>query len=603
MSSSHHPIAYVRLAALAIAAIAASIAPVAHGAESAVGQRIPDAELQDATGAAVLLSDFREARFTVLVFVGAGCPISQQYLPVLNELQQEFGERHVQFVGVDAARADSLEDIAAHVEEYDIRFPVLRDPEGRLARTLGVERLTETFVVDSQFFVRYHGRIDDRIGYDHKRSEPRRRDLAEALTDLLGGDSVRVDRTEAAGCLITLPSSATNVPEDVDFAQHVAPIVQAKCQNCHHAGTAAPFELATHDDYVNWSQMIREVVEQRRMPPWHADPRYGAFSNDRRLTNEELDTLVAWLDADCPPGDESLAPEPTEYAEGWTIGEPDLVFELPEEVAIPATGEVPYQYFTTDLGFDEDVYITAAEAMPGNRRAVHHIIAFYVPPGEKLSENAGLDGQWICGTAPGDMPLVLPEGVALKVPAGSKLLWQMHYTPTGKPEQDRSRIGIVKYRGDEPPRRLVHMVAPAQTRLRIPAGEHHHEVAARTLYAPRDMILLSFMPHMHLRGKSFRYVAEIDGEEQILLSTPRYDFNWQSTYRLAEPFLLPQGSKLRCEAVFDNSADNPANPDPTQDVRWGDQTWEEMMIGYVNYVWAEPEQLAAGDARRQAAVQ
>ena len=556
----------------------------------AVGQIAPDILLTAPSGEQKILGDYRDARAIVVVFLGTECPIGNKYIPILNQMRQGLGEKYVHLVAVNANRGDSLEEIKEHIDEYDIQFDVLRDDYGRLARALGAERLCTAYLLDAQMTVRYQGRIDDRYGYTYNRDEPNHTELLDAVHEVLEHETVSTDVTEVQGCVITPPEDKVVAPEDVNYAEHVATIFQNKCQNCHHPGTAAPFELATYDDAINWAGMIREVVEQRRMPPWHADPRHGHFSNDRRLSEQEIATVLAWLDADAPLGPEDKLPPPKEYPHGWTIGEPDIVFEMPESVEVPATGVVPYKYFVSETGFEEDVYISAAEAIPGDRSVVHHIIAFYVPPGERLGQDAGLDGQWIVGTAPGDMPLVLPEGVALKVPAGSKIIWQMHYTPTGKAAVDRSKIGVVKYKGKEPPKHVVNMVAPAQVRLRIPGGEHHHHVAAKPLEVTSDAYLLSFMPHMHLRGKVFRYELEYpDGKRETLLNVPRYDFNWQTTYRLDEPRLLPAGSKLHCTAYFDNSTDNPANPDPNATVHWGDQTWEEMMIGYVNYYLADED--------------
>ena len=270
-----------------------------------------------------------------------------------------------------------------------------------------------------------------------------------------------------------------------------------------------------------------------------------------------------------------------EFAEGWRIGKPDVVFQMPKEFTVPADSEVKYKYFTTKTNFTEDVWIQAAECRPGNREAVHHIIVFYRDP-EKPKQK-----EWIAATAPGAEPLIFPEGFGRKIPAGAELVWQMHYTTTGKEEVDRSEIGLVFCK--EPPKHNVTTFGITNHRFRIPAGAENHEVVSFVPLA-QDAVILSLFPHMHLRGKDFLYEAVYpDGRTERLLSVPQYDFSWQNTYRFKTPLRLPKGTVIRCTAHYDNSVENPANPDPTQEVRWGDQTWEEMMIGYIDFYFADDE--------------
>jgi mono/diheme cytochrome c family protein len=379
--------------------------------------------------------------------------------------------------------------------------------------------------------------------------------------------------------------------EPITYAKQVSRIFQDNCQICHHPGTAAPFSLLTYKHAVNWSATIKEVLQEKRMPPWHADPRYGKFSNDRRLKKEDADTVLAWIDSGMKQGNDKDLPAPKTFEDGWVIGKPDVVFELPAEQTVPADGVVPYQYFVTPTNFKEDVWIQAAEARPGNRGVVHHIIVFYRDP-KNRERQGGLGDGFIVGTAPGDMPLILRPGIARKIPAGSDLVWQMHYTPNGKEAKDRSQVGLIFYKGKEPPQWHSITRGVSNGNFVIPPGDANHLVESDWV-VPRNTLLLSFMPHMHLRGKDFEYRAEYpDGRKEVLLSVPRYDFNWQASYRLAQPVLLPKGTRIHCTAHFDNSANNPANPDPKKEVTWGDQTWEEMMIGWVDYVWEQPEKEA-----------
>lgn len=542
-----------------------------------VGRKVANFVLPDTTGKSVGLSDFAEKKLVILFSMGTGCPISNLYLPDLIAAQQKFGGEFLQIIGINSQAGDTREEVAEHARKFGLNFPVLCDPDQRLADMLGIQRTSETFLLDQQRVIQYHGRIDDRNSYTTKRDKPEREDLREAAKELLDGKPVSVSTTAVEGCLISRPKSSA--AGTITFHKHVETILQKNCQECHHAGTAAPFSLLTYDDAVSWSAMLKEVVLERRMPPWHADPRHGHFANDRSLTQTEINTLIDWVNQGTPEGDRQDAPLPKEFAEGWRIGKPDVVFELPQEVSIPANGTVPYKYFSTETNFKEDMWVEAAEARPGNRSVIHHIIVFYQAPGMKRGIQ---ERNWIVAAAPGDEPLRLPAGVGRKIPAGSKLIWQMHYTPTGKPETDRSQVGLKFCK--TPPEKIARVYGIDNKRFIIPAADSNYEVkAGHTLEKP--VTLLGMMPHMHLRGKAFDYTAKYpDGRVEVLLSVPQFDFNWQTSYRLEKPLLIPSGTRIECVAHFDNSAGNPANPDPKNPVRWGDQTWEEMMIGYLDYI-------------------
>ena len=557
-------------------------------ADDVIGRRVPDFVLPDAASEQVALSDFGDAQAIVVVFIGTQCPIGNAYVPVLGDLQERYQDQGVQVIGINANLSDSAESVAEHVKGFGISFPVLVDDDQIVADLFGARRTPEAFLLDRRRNIRYRGRIDDRFGYTYKREEARRSDLEEALKELLDGDDVSVAQTELEGCLITRRDRLQNRSE-ITFAKHVARILQDRCANCHHPGTAAPFSLLNYDDAHNWSEMIRETVVQRRMPPWDIDPRYGTFRNDLRMTNEEIDTLVAWIDIGAPLGDENDLPDPRQYPEGWTISQPDLVFEMPHEFTVQATGTVAYQYFVTPTNLEEDVWVQASEARPGNWAAVHHIIVFVREKGSDSFRRLPAVG----GYAPGEEPKVLPDGVGFRIPAGAELVWQVHYTPTGKEETDRSQVGLILC--TEPPERPIRGGGAFNFRFEIPPGDENHRVVSQKEFS-RDVELISLMPHMHLRGKDFRYTAWYpDGSSRILLNVPNYDFNWQHRYLFAEPFFLPAGTTLECVAHFDNSVDNPANPDPTKTVKWGDQTWEEMMIGWYSHVDVLPadEQPAA----------
>ncbi len=552
------------------------------GKKSNIGQTIPNFILPNPEGKKIALADFSNAKLVVAVFMGTECPIGNAYVPVLNDLQKRFHKQGVQVIGINANLSDNTESIAKHCKEFKVSFPVLIDKEQSVADLFQAQRTPEAFILDRRRKIRYRGRIDDRFGYIYKREKSRQKELEDALREILAGKKITNPVTEAVGCLITRRDRLAKQGK-ITYSKHVARIFQNRCAECHHPGTAAPFSLLTYEDAVNWSAMIKEVVVQKRMPPWSADPRYGHFSNDRRLSQKEIDTLVSWIDNGAPLGDKKEIPKAKEFADGWMIGKPDVVFKMPKEYTVQATGTVNYKYFVTQTNLKEDVWVQAAEARPGNRAVVHHIIVFYREKNSRGFRRLPA----IVGTAPGEDPVIFPEGTGRRIPAGAELVWQMHYTPTGKVEKDQSEVGLIFCK--KPPKRVVRGTAILNFFFRIPPGADHHKVVSSKHFS-KDVELLSLMPHMHLRGKDFQYKAHYpNGKTEILLNVPAYDFNWQHRYRFANPFFIPKGTRIECIAHFDNSSGNPANPDPTKTVRWGDQTWEEMMIGFVNYVDALPK--------------
>ncbi len=530
---------------------------------------------------------WKESKAIVVLFLGTECPINNDYLPELTRLYETYSGKGVKFLGINANRQDSAERVAEHARRHAIPFPVVKDQDNRIADRFGAKRTPEAFLLDGSGVVRYQGRIDDQFGINYRRpGKPTRRDLAEAIDEVLAGKAVSTPKTEVAGCFI---GRIKELRDDgkITFTKHIVPILQKNCQECHRAGQIGPMELFDYESVVSWADTIREVIEEKRMPPWYADPKHGEWANDRSLSEEERKTLLTWIDSGMSKGDPKDQPSPRKFPEGWQIGTPDLVLSMPREFEVPAEtpkGGVPYQYFTVETNFQEDRWVVAAEARPGAPEVVHHIIIFIVPKGERFRPDG--PSNVLCGQAPGDMPLMLEPGLAKKVPAGARLVFQMHYTPNGKAQKDRSSVGMIFAK--EPPRYRV-LTKPVLdqrfvTRLRsIPPGAENHPLEASHTFK-EDVHLIAFMPHMHLRGKDFRYDAiDPDGSRRTLLWIPRYNFNWQSVYRAKKPIPMPKGSTLHCLAHFDNSGKNPNNPDPTKRVYWGDQTWEEMMIGWIDY--------------------
>ncbi len=565
---------------------------VVLAADPAPPAKIADFTLTDVVAdRPVSLGDFKAKKAIVVVFIGTECPINNAYMPRLAEMAKAYADKGVAFLAINSNCNDTPPRIAGHAKKFGLPFPVLRDPANVVADQFGAKRTPEAFLLASDGRVLYQGRIDDQYGVGYRSKAPTRRDLAEAIDEVLAGKPASKPSTDIAGCFIervVKPKAGGTVT----FSKDVAPVLQRNCQECHRPGQVAPMPLLTYEDAVAWSDTIREVIQQKRMPPWLADPHFGKFANDRTLADADRTTLLGWIDQGCPKGDSAAMPPAKEFPEGWSIGKPDAVFTMPVEYTVPADGGprgVKYQYFIVETHFDEDRWIQAAEAKPGKPAVVHHIIVYVVKPGlgglvrEKTGDGIG-DG-FLTAFAPGELGTILAPGQAKLLPKGAILAFQMHYTPNGVEQKDQSSVGLVFAK--EPPKTEVRTRAIAQKRLTIPAGEADYEAKSETTF-DKDSDLLSFLPHMHLRGKDFKYeVVYPDGKRETLLSVPRYDFSWQSNYRLEKPLHLPAGTRIECTAHFDNSKDNLNNPDPTKTVRWGDQTWDEMMIGFVDYAYTK----------------
>ncbi len=550
-----------------------------------VGHAVDQFALKDLQGVTYTLADLKDAPLVVVTFMGVECPLAKLYAPRLSELAEEYGDRGVVFLAIDSNAQDSLAEMSHFARTYRMTIPFLKDSGNGVADKFRAQRTPEAFVLDANRVVRYRGRIDDQYGFQtgvgYQRKEAVERELADAIDQLLAGSEVAKSVTRAPGCLIGRVQPADEKSE-VTFSNQISRLFQDRCVNCHREGEIAPFSLSSYDEVVGWAPMIDEVVRENRMPPWHADPKVGTFSNDCRLSDQEKELIAAWVDAGAPEGDPRDLPAPKEFTPGWQISKPDRVIAMADKpFHIPAEGKVEYQYFVVDPGFTEDVWVSEAEARPGNSAVVHHIIVFIVPPGERVTQmGEGMGSRdLLVGTAPGNPPTRCPKGMAKRIEAGSKLLFQMHYTANGAEQEDLSSVGLV-YADPSTVTREVQTDLAINMSFKIPAGASDYEVTSWRRFR-EDTLLLSFMPHLHLRGKAFRYDLHYpDGKVETLLDIPRYDFNWQNTYVLAEPKFVPKGAKLYCTAHFDNSEDNLANPDPTQAVGWGEQTWDEMMIGW-----------------------
>ena len=404
-------------------------------------------------------------------------------------------------------------------------------------------------------------------------------------------------RTLGVALFLSVCAAAATTETAVTFNKQVLPVLQKRCQDCHRPGEAAPMSLLTYQDARPWAKAMRQAVLTKKMPPWFADPQYGHFSNDRSLSQAEIDTLVAWVDGGAKEGDPHDAPPPRQFVEGWNIGKPDLVLQMPNAFHVPASGTVEYQYVIIPTHLTEDKWIMATEVRPSNRAVMHHVITSIREPGSswmkdqepgvvfippKGSRGGQLEGG-LSGYVPGQAlpPPGSPRRATL-LKAGSDIVFQLHYTPNGTPVDDQTKIGIVFAK--EPPAERLMGGNSAAYKFAIAPGDANYKVEASST-VPYDCDLFSMMPHSHLRGKSFEYrVVRPDGTSETVLKVPHYDFHWQLTYYLDKPVHLPKGSKVEVTAYFDNSVNNANNPDPNKEVHWGEQTWEEMMMGYYSVV-------------------
>ncbi len=565
---------------------------IVRGADRGVGRLVPDIAFVDLEGRPGKLSDYQHAPALVIALTSTSCPLTRKYAPRLARIEREFAARGVAFLYVNPMPADEPEAMRETRRAQGLKGRYVHDAGRTFATELKALTSTEIYVLDAARTLIFRGAIDDQYGLGYSLESPREEYLRPALQALLAGKAPEITATEAPGCALEL--AATPLAADasgVTYHNRISRIVQQNCLECHRKGGVGPFSLETYADVKTHAGMMRRQVSRGAMPPWFAAPpaegEASHWKNDRSLTPADKADLLTWLAGPKPEGDPKDAPLRRAFPEEWFIGKPDVIFELPREVAVKAEGVMPYQTLVVDTHFTEDKWIAGFEVRPTAREVVHHVIVKVHPPSAKALGSEGEESieevreGFFAAYVPGNSHQIFAEGFGKKISAGSRISFQMHYTPNGSATTDRTRLGLLF--ANEPPRHAIHVTGLANPRLRIPAGEANHpETTGITL--PYEATLLSFTPHMHLRGKAARYEAVLpDGTRRRLLEIPAYDFNWQLTYKFAEPVTLPRGARLIYTAWYDNSSGNPANPDPTKIVRWGPQTFDEMMLGYVEY--------------------
>ncbi len=558
-----------------------------------VGQHVGDFTLADHRGKEHRLSEYRDQQVVVLAILGTECPLAKLYGPRLSAISEKYRSRGVAFIGINANAQDSLTEIGAYVRRHEIAFPVLKDIGNRVADQLQAIRTPEVFVLDHDRIVRYWGRIDDQFGVGYAREKPTTHELTDAIDSLLASRPVAQSSVESVGCYIGRVREVSS-DSKVTYSRDVARVLQKHCVECHREGEIAPFTLTDYDEVSGWAETIVEVIQDGRMPPWHANPAHGSFANSRVMSDDEKQIIREWAEAGAPEGDPNDLPAEREYLTGWRLPRvPDQIIGMSSSpYVVPPDETVEYQYFVVDPELQEDTWVSAAEVIPGNRAVVHHAIVFIRPPGQVRRDGLG----WLAAYVPGQATTSYDGGRAVFVPAGSKFVFQMHYTPIGTEQSDLTKVGLIFADPSQVQERAMTMVA-IDREFEIPPHADNHRVTTWFDRFPKNAKLLALAPHMHLRGKSFRFVLHDGDQEEVLLDVPAYDFNWQHAYTLQEPIELRDGMRIQCIAHFDNSENNLVNPDPDETVRWGDQTWQEMVVAYFGV--SVPKDQVSGDVRRR----
>lgn len=574
---------------------------------------LPLEKLPAADGQQTLLNSLAGPQGTLFVFLSTECPLSNGYVPTINQLSRELISSGVAVVALNPNGAQDLRDLAAHRRKYAIDCPVLKDPQGRVAAAVGATICPSVVLLDREGRLIYRGRIDDRYARRGAAAgDIHRDDVREACREFLAGGPVSVPETTALGCPImaaTAPQRAQAANPTTSFARDVAPLLAKHCQECHRPGGIGPFALETYDQAVLWADDLKTFTANRTMPPWMPrsdDQRTDRvpLSHARRLTNEQIATLATWVDEGCPAGDLTQTPPLPTFNDGWPLGTPDLILQPTESYLLGAEGKDEYRCFVIPTGQLQDRYVKTLAVLPGNRQVVHHVIAYLDSTGKaaKLdaadprpgyATTAGFPGfiptGSIGGWAPGNNADLLPEGTARRLPRDAVIVMQVHYHRTGKEERDQTQLGL--YFAQEPIDRITLSLPilslAARFAMVIPPGERHYEVTAETTLS-KDVLAYAITPHMHLLGKEMIVTAHLPDGQSLTLVDCDWNFNWQESYRFQEPLRLPRGTRLELVAHFDNSDQNPNNPSrPPRPVRWGEQTNDEMCIAFLEIASAE----------------
>lgn len=523
----------------------------------------------------------------VLFFTANECPVARQSAAKLRDLQERWASRGVGVYLVNANSADDRKSINKETRELGIwHLPTLKDDTQGVARHLGVKRTGETIAINPKNgSVIYRGAIDDQLAEGASKPAATEHYLDSALENFLAGRPVQPAQTAARGCVIHFEGGTGPDSAPVHYAREVAPILQAKCVSCHSPGNIGQWAMSSHRKVQGMAGMIEEVLLTHRMPPWDADPHVGKFANDASLSIAETQTLLRWVHQGAPRGEGA---DPLESLQipvhpDWPLGPPDIVLKFAEPQQIPANGVLDYRHIEVRAGNSNAAWVRAVYVKPGNRKVVHHIIGRVKEGGQRdhLGQN-----ELFVGWAPGATQGPFPEGSGKFLPANARFDLELHYTTCGSTQTDASEIGL--YLLKERPKRRFESVPVVNFQFEIAPGDPNSQVQAFHCFT-QDALLHSITPHMHLRGRWMKFdVLRPDGRRETVASIPRYDFNWQHSYQLPKPQQLRAGTWVQLSGGFDNSSRNPANPDPKKAVHWGEQSWDEMFLGWYNVTWDLP---------------
>jgi hypothetical protein len=522
------------------------------------------------------------ARAVVLFFTGNGCPIARKSIPKLRELRRKFADQGVVVWMINSYSQDDRAGVRKEVKQFPVgSLPVLMDQRQALALSFGVQRTAEVIAIDtSNWSVFYRGAIDDQLSEGATKPAASEKFLEKALQQHLAGQPVLQAKTSVKGCLISFEKVSSAPDGEVSYAKQVAPILQAKCVTCHSTGNIGPFAYSSYEVAKKKSQMMEEVLLAQRMPPWHADPAYGKFQHVRSLDTLETQTLLNWVVQGAPrgQGEDPLAATAPPPPPAWPLGQPDFVAKFSKPEQIPATGVLEYRHIRLAAPNTEDVWLGAITIKPGAREVVHHVVLRARIRG--VSDDGSGRGTLMAVWVPGAIPVRFPENTGRFLTKGAQLDIEMHYTPDGAARTDETEIGF--YRLPAPPKLSLTTIAAINMDLNIPPGDPDAQSHA-LMPIKRDCTVYSLSPHLHKRGSWMKFEAlHLDGTRETLLSVPHYDFNWQTEYYLTQPRKLPAGTWIFCTGGFDNSKLNPSNPDPSKRVKWGEQSFEEMFVGFLH---------------------
>ncbi|MEY2758587.1 MAG: hypothetical protein RIR33_2365 [Pseudomonadota bacterium] len=560
-------------AVIALAGISTVLAAPAPST-GLVPERAGNFQLTDTTRLAHELFYFKYAPAIVLMSQTNGGKVSREAAAELARVQASYKDKGVLFYMINSTPGQTREATAKEAKAQKFAMPVLMDELQLVGEQLGIQREGEVFVIEPKtgFKVAYHGPVAK---------------ASKAIEAVLAGKPVAEPRIAVkAGATISFPERGKAVEHaNISYSKEVAPIIQAKCVACHQEGGIAPFKFDSYEVVKSFAPMMLESVMSERMPPYFADPHIGTFKNDHALSPEQNKTLIHWLRAGAPRGaGPDVLKEQASVAPEWpeALGKPDVIVTLPS-FDVPSAGTVEYQNMRVDNPFTEDTWLKAIAVKPGARTVLHHVTSNHSP--ERGAKPAKIPGGSVGSYTPGAEPQVIAAGAGAPVPAGGKLSFSMHYTTTGKAATDQTQIGY--YTLKQAPEFIKRSTVISDFALKIPKGEARHKEIAY-LEFPADAYLYTLYPHAHYRGWAVELKQKNpDGSEQMLLSLPKYDFNWQRDYDPVEPIHIKAGTKLIATWIYDNSEHNKANPDPTINVTWGEQSWEEMMYFRVNYRWAD----------------